>query len=130
MSGLSYHVFAVQGSSSGPTHFQAFDAVVVARLAEPGQNVVVGLQPQPLIVFAKAGEMIARAQLSESQIARLKPGQGVTVVVGKQSYPGTIKTLGLEPAAGKDQQAAYPVEVVFAVQEILRAGSGATLKLP
>jgi RND family efflux transporter MFP subunit len=106
-----------------------FDGVVVARRAEPGENVVVGLQPQPLIIFARAGEMVARLQLSESQITRLKPGQAVTVVVGGQAYPGVLKSLGLEPLAGRDR-VVYPAEVVFGVKELLRAGMGATVRLP
>lgn len=106
-----------------------FDGVVVARLAEPGQNVVVGLQPQPLITFARAGEMVAKVQLSEGQIARLKPGQAVTVLVGKQEFPGVLKTLGLEPLAGKDR-VVYPAEVLFGAKEVLRAGMGALVRLP
>jgi len=106
-----------------------FDGMVVARLAEPGQNVVVGLQPQPVLVFARAVEMVAKLRLAEGQIARLKPGQAVTVVVGKQEFPGTVKTLGLEPVAGKDP-AAYPAEVVFPVKGVLRAGIGAVVRLP
>lgn len=104
-----------------------FDAVVVARLAEPGQSVAVGLQPQPLLVLAKAGEMTARFKVSAERIGGLKVGQAVTVVIGKQDYPATLKNLGLEPV--KDG-AAYEADAVFAVKELLRAGMAATVKLP
>jgi RND family efflux transporter MFP subunit len=106
-----------------------FDAVVVTRLAEPGQHVAVGLQPQPLLVLAKAGEMAARFKVSADRIGSLKAGQAVTVVVGKQDYPATLKNLGLEPVKDKDG-AAYEADAVFAVKELLRAGVAATVKLP
>lgn len=106
-----------------------FDAVVVARLAEPGQHVAVGLQPQPLLVLAKAGEMAARFKVSADRIGSLKAGQAVTVVVGKQDYPAMLKNLGLEPVKDKDG-AAYEADAVFAVKELLRAGMAATVKLP
>lgn len=104
-----------------------FDAVVVARLVEPGQSVAVGLQPQPLLVLAKAGEMTARFRVSAERIGGLKIGQAVTVVIGKQDYPATLKNLGLEPV--KDGTA-YEADAVFAVKELLRAGMAATVKLP
>ncbi|MDP2878827.1 MAG: efflux RND transporter periplasmic adaptor subunit [Sulfuricella sp.] len=106
-----------------------FDAVVVARLAEPGQHVAVGLQPQPLLVLAKAGEMAARFKVSADRIGGLKAGQAVTVVVGKQDYPATLKNLGLEPVKDKEGTA-YEVDAVFAVKELLRAGMAAAVKLP
>ncbi|BAN34673.1 secretion protein HlyD family protein [Sulfuricella denitrificans skB26] len=106
-----------------------FDAVVVARLVEPGQNVAVGLQPQPLLVLAKAGEMVARFKVSADRIGSLKTGQAVTVAVGRQDYPATLKNLGLEPVKDKDG-AVYEVDAVFAVKELLRAGVAAVVKLP
>jgi RND family efflux transporter MFP subunit len=106
-----------------------FEAVVVARLAEPGQHVAVGLQPQPLLVLAKAGEMTARFRVSADRIGGLKAGQAVTVVIGKQDYPATLKNLGLEPVKDKDG-AAYEADAVFAVKELLRAGMAATVTLP
>lgn len=106
-----------------------FDAVVVARLAEPGQNVVVGLQPQPLLVLAKAGEMAARFRLRADRAAALKPGQSVMVVVGKQDYPATVKNIGLEPVKDKGGTA-YEADAIFAVQELLRPGTAAVVKLP
>lgn len=106
-----------------------FGAVVVARLAEPGQNVAVGLQPQPLLVLAKAGEMAARFKLPADRAGTLKPGQSVTVVVGKQDYPATLKNLGLEPVKDKDG-AAYEADAVFTVKELLRAGTAAVVRLP
>lgn len=106
-----------------------FDALVVDRRVETGQNLVVRLQPQPVLVLAKAGEMVARFRLYDSQIGPLKAGQAVTVVVGSKSYPGTLRTLGLEPVMSKDGPT-YPADVVFRTGDVLRAGTAATVKLP
>ena len=105
-----------------------FDALVVSRLVEPGQAVASGLQPQPLLVLAKSGEMLARAKLSIEQIEKLKIGQMVTVEAVQHSYSGRIKTLGLEPLA-KDASL-YSVDVVFPTKNPLRAGLPGVLKLP
>ena len=106
-----------------------FDAVVVARLAEPGQNVAVGLQPPPLLVLAKAGEMAARFRLPADRVGLLKSGQAVTVIIGKQEYPAILKALSLEPVTGKDGPA-YQADAVFTVQELLRAGTAGVVRLP
>ena len=106
-----------------------FDAVVVDRRVEPGQNLVVQLQAQPVLVLAKAGEMLARFRLYDNQIDKLRVGQAVTVVAGGKSYPGTIRTLGLEPVMTKDGPT-YPADVVFRTEDTLRAGAAATVKLP
>ena len=106
-----------------------FDAVVVADMVQPGMAVASGLQPQPLLALAKAGEMVARASLAESQIGRFKVGEAVTVTVGGQSYPGKIRALGLEPVAAKDG-AVYQADIVFQPKTVLRAGKAATVNLP
>jgi RND family efflux transporter MFP subunit len=106
-----------------------FDAVVVARLAEPGQHVAVGLQPQPLLVLAKAGEMTARFKVSADRIGSLKAGQAVSVLVGQQEFSATLKYPALEPVADKSGSA-YEVEAVFAAKELMRAGMAATVRLP
>jgi len=106
-----------------------FDALVLARQVEPGQIVASQLQPQTLFVVARAGEMIARAKIGLAQIEKLKVGDAVTVEVNKQSYSGKVKLLGLEPV-GEKGDVGYPVEVLFSVKEVLRAGTPAMLKLP
>lgn len=106
-----------------------FAAVVVARQVEPGVSVAAGLQPQTLLVLARSGEMIARAQLSAAQIDKMKAGQEATVVAGGQSYAGKIKSLGLEPVRVKNENV-YQVDVVFTSKEQLRAGAAAVVKLP
>jgi RND family efflux transporter MFP subunit len=106
-----------------------FDAIVIVRLAEPGQSVAAGLQSQMLLTLAKSGEMIARMHLTAPQMVNLKAGQAVTVRVSGISYDGKIKTLGLEPSINKDESV-YPVDVIFKSKEILRAGTQALVILP
>lgn len=106
-----------------------FDALVLERQVEPGQTVASQFQPQTLFVLARAGEMIARAKVSLAQIEKLKAGAAATVEVNHQSYSGKIKTLGLEPV-GEKNESAYPVDVLFAVKEVLRAGMPAIVRLP
>lgn len=106
-----------------------FDAVVVMRQAEPGMSVAAGLQPQILLVLARAGEMLARLHLPAAQIESLKVGQQVTVVVGGQNYDGKIRALGLEPVKVKEE-AGYQVDVSFSSKAQLRAGIAAVVKLP
>lgn len=112
-----------------------FDGVVLARQVEPGQAVASQLQPQALIVIARAGEMVARAKASLAQVEKLKAGQAVSVEAAQKSYSGKIRTLGLEPLVDKGadkagEKSEYLVDVVFPVQEILRAGTPATVRVP
>jgi RND family efflux transporter MFP subunit len=106
-----------------------FDAFVVSRDAELGLALANGLKPQTLLVLAKAGEMLARFKLYDTQIGQFKLGQALTVEANGQSYQGKIRSLGLEPLPGKDE-ATYPVEVVFYPKELLRAGMPAKVRLP
>jgi RND family efflux transporter MFP subunit len=106
-----------------------YDALVVARQAEPGMSIAAGLQAQILLVLAKSDEMLARLHLSATQIEKLKVGQALTVVVGSESYPGKIRVLGLEPVRLKDESA-YQVDVAFASKAQLRAGVAIVVKLP
>lgn len=109
-----------------------YDALVVARMVEPGQVVAAGLQPQALLVLARAGEMVARAQIGGEQIASLKTGQELAVSVGKQNFRGKIRVLGLEPGSrDKSGNPLYVLDVLFPSGDtVLRAGASATLTLP
>ena len=88
-----------------------------------------GLQPQMLLTLARSGEMIARTLLSSTQMDQLKTGQKLTVNVAGTTYAGKIKSLGMEPVSIKDEWV-YPVDVIFASRESLRAGTPALVKLP
>lgn len=91
-----------------------FDAIIVSRLAQPGQVVAAELKPQTLLIVAKSGEMLARAALPESQLASLRIGQDVTVTVGKQVFRGVLRSISLEPASrDKNGDAVYWLLAAF-----------------
>lgn len=106
-----------------------FDGIVVARNVEPGQAVSGQLQPAPLMVLAKAGEMVAKFAASVDQANALRRNQSVTVIANGKSYPGRIARVGWEPLAANGP-AAYPLEAVFPVSPLLRAGSPAKVIVP
>ncbi|MDP2829393.1 MAG: efflux RND transporter periplasmic adaptor subunit [Sulfuricellaceae bacterium] len=107
-----------------------FDAIVVSRLAQPGQVVAAGLKPQTLLIVAKSGEMLARAALPESQLGDIKVGQAATVSVGKQTFRGSIRSISLEPASrDKNGDAVYWMLAAFDPGETpLRSGMKATVE--
>lgn len=106
-----------------------FDAIVIARHVDVGQAVVSQLQSTPVVVVAEAGRMLARAAVSNKDLAAVKPGQAATVQIGDQRFHGKVMRIGLEPVTGAGQS--YPVEVEFATQgHMLRAGEPATVTLP
>lgn len=106
-----------------------FDGIVIARNVEPGQAVSGQLQPAPLLVMAKAGEMIAKFAASAEQANALRRDQAVTVVANGKSYAGRIARIGWEPIS-PNGPAAYPSEAVFPVNPLLRAGSPAKVLIP
>ncbi len=104
-----------------------FDAWVVRRNAEPGQTVISNLQAKPLVVVARAGVMLARAEVDAGRVASLTPGQAVSVSVAGQSYRGRLQRIALEP--GDDGR--YAVDVRFDTGgQLLRAGLPARIELP
>lgn len=105
-----------------------FDAVVVARNVEPGQHIVVNLKPEPAVVVARAGEMIARTILDAQQIGKATVGQSADVLVDGKRYAGRIKTLALEPST-LSGRSGYAADIVFKVPGVLRAGLPAKVNL-
>lgn len=107
-----------------------FDAIIISRLAQPGQVVAAELKPQTLLIVAKSGEMLARASLPESQLGSIKAGQAVTVSVGKQAFRGIIRGISLEPASrDKNGDAVYWLLAAFDPGETpLRSGMKAMVE--
>lgn len=104
-----------------------FAAWVIKRRAEPGQSVISNLQAEPLIVVARANEMLARAEVAGERLSSLTVGQSVSVNVGGKVYPGKLQHISLEPEAnGK-----YQLDVKFSTAgRLLRAGLPAQIELP
>lgn len=110
-----------------------FDGVVVQRSAEPGQTVVSSLKPVSLLVVAETGRMRARAEVQRDVLAKIQRGQDYNVIVANQTYPGTVKYVGLEPLDGLGGQfAQYELVVEFnpPAGAGLYAGQPAQLTLP
>lgn len=105
-----------------------FNALVIARNVEPGQHIVVNLKPEPAIVVARAGEMIARTTLDAAQIGKVAVGQSADVLVDGKRYAGRIKNLGLEPITFNGRSG-YAADIVFTFTGVLRAGLPAKVTL-
>lgn len=103
-----------------------FDAIVVARLAEPGQNVVVSMNPQPVFVLARSNEMLARAHLPSAQTKGLRMGQPLSVIIDNKSYNGKLANMVYDPG-NKDS---VTIDVQFPTTEIFTAGMPAVIRLP
>ena len=104
-----------------------FAAWVTQRNVEVGQTIVSELQAEPLVVLVDAVQMVARAQLSDSNIANFKVGNKAKVIVGDKSYQGKISHVGLSPRQGTTDQ--YIVDVSFEVgDKIYRAGQSAKVR--
>lgn len=104
-----------------------FDAVVLARNAEPGQTVVSRLEAVPLIVVAEAGRMIARVMLTGDELSGLREGLPARVKVGDRSYDGTVQSIAMEPEASPGGVPLYAVDALFSHDPatVLRAGLAA-----
>jgi RND family efflux transporter MFP subunit len=101
-----------------------FDAVVLARLAEPGLVAATPCQPNPLFTVASSLEYVARASLSPAQISRIKLGDKADVIATGASAKGEVRAIS-SLAEGK-----YGLEVAIPQTANLRAGQPVTIRLP
>jgi len=107
-----------------------FDGVVVRRQVEPGQSISAELQPAVLVVFAVAGAYVARALVPGDEAGRIAAGRPASVRVNGKDYPGTVRSVGLEPDPADIRDPRYPVTVLFQVGDtVLRAGQRAEVEL-
>lgn len=102
-----------------------FDAQVVSRLAEPGQNVVVNTSPQPVFVLARSDGMIARANLSSAQVKGLKLGQSLEVGIANQSHSGRVSNIVYDP-----NKEGVVLEIQLPLTDSSPAGTPAVIRLP
>ena len=100
-----------------------FDAVVLARHAEPGLVITSQCQPAAVVTLARAGEFIARGQISPAQAAEVKLGEEVEVSLAEHVLKGKIQAL----AADADHQ--YRLEIVLPRQTGLMVGQQASIRL-
>ena len=108
-----------------------FNALVLERNAQVGKVIAAKLKPETLFVVADADQMLARAYVSEAQLAQFKLGQAAKVLLGNERVNGTIKAIGFEPASGISNGTSYPVDVEFETgHRVLRAGQHVKVELP
>lgn len=103
-----------------------FDAWVIQRDAVVGQSVAAALQPPVLLVLGEAGAYLARARLDANTAQRLRKGARAVVRAAGNEYPGSVRSIALEP----DEQSRYPVEVVFSSDSRPQIGGTAQLEFP
>jgi len=108
-----------------------YDALVLKLLVQKGQAVSSRYRAAALMVVARANKMIARTQLSASQLTGLKTGDKASVIINGKTVAGRIKRLAMEPVPGQ-QQAIYDVDVEFDREPDsgIRKGQSAKIVLP
>lgn len=80
----------------------------------------------PLMSVAEKDKYEAFALVPLSAISKLKIGGRSNVSISKKSYPGTISTIGLEPANTEGKEKVYEVRVLFGSGgKLLRSGQPA-----
>lgn len=104
-----------------------FAARVLERHIMPNEVLIQDRQAKVLLVLARRDVMQARTAVPAARLARLSPGDPVSVRVGDKAYPGRITELGLLPRGGQ-----FPVVVEFAVsgEDALFPGMSADVELP
>lgn len=107
-----------------------FNAIVLARNAQPGQVIATEFEQVPLVVVAAADKMLARLLVSEAELRIMTKGKAVKVTVGDQTFKGKIQSISLEPLDNKKSTKHYPVDVEFGVQNVvLRSGLAAKVDI-
>lgn len=100
-----------------------FDAVVLARLAEPGMATS-QCQPSALLRLARADEILARFELGAAQAATLRLGMPATVRTAGLSHAGKVH------AIQASARGSYLVDVAIPRAPDLLAGMDASVRLP
>jgi RND family efflux transporter MFP subunit len=101
-----------------------FDAIVLARMAEPGLVAASPCQPTPLFTVARAGELVAYMTLNPDQAARIRLGSKAEVQAGETRIKGQIRAISPQ----KDGK--YRLEVALPREKGLMPGQQAKFQLP
>lgn len=101
-----------------------FDALILARHAEPGLVIASQCQPAAVVTVARADELIARAQINAAQAAGLALGSEVEVAVAEVTLVGKVQAV----TVGVDNR--YSLDVVVPRQSGLLVGQAARIRLP
>ncbi len=103
-----------------------FNAVVLARRAEPGMAVAAQCQPPALVSLARADEILARVHLSPRQASAIRPGMRAEVAVAGTTHVGVVR--GVTHQGGGETP--YTVDVIIPRKDGLVAGLPAAVRLP
>jgi len=104
-----------------------FPAWVTQRNVEVGQTIISKLQAEPLVVLVEANRMVARAQISNSNISNLQIGHKAGVIIGETVYQGEVAQIAVSPSQGTTDE--YAVDVLFEVaKKVYRAGQPAKVR--
>lgn len=101
-----------------------FDVLILSRQAEPGLVITSQCQPATIVSVARADEFVARAMISASQAAGIRPGAEAEVLLAESSLKGKVRSL----SAGTDYR--YSLEVALPRNAGLLVGQSATIRLP
>jgi RND family efflux transporter MFP subunit len=93
-----------------------FEAIVLARMAEPGLVAATPCQPNPLFTLARADELVASAALTPDQAARIQLGGKAEVQAGDRKLKGQVRSL----SQGEDGK--YRLEVAIPREKGLMPG--------
>lgn len=101
-----------------------FEALILARQAEPGLIVASQCQPPALFSVARAEEILVRALIDGTQAAQMRLGAEAQVSVGERKLVGRLASL----AALEDGR--YALDVAIAREPGMLAGQPALVMLP
>lgn len=109
-----------------------FNGRVLAVHVQPGEAVVNRLEAMPLVTLVDHKRMLARTQVDERALMRLKVGDKVQVGIRGGWLDGLIASLGYDPVSRSDKGATYWLEAEFYPDEVmeLRSGEKLVIRLP
>ena len=107
-----------------------FNAIVLARNAQPGQIIATEFEQLPLVVVAAADKMLAQLMVPEEELGKMQKGKSVKITVAENVFTGQIQSVSLEPLSDKKVTKKYPVNVEFDVDNnVLRSGLSAKVSI-
>lgn len=103
-----------------------FDAVILKVLRNKGESINARIETPLMMIIAEAGRIKASGSVAGDALAEIKTGQDAKVTVSGKSYNGKVNAIGLEPIKGTNL---YQVDVEFKTNDLIRAGSKASINL-
>lgn len=101
-----------------------FDALIIARLGEPGLVITHPCQPAPVFSVARADELAARATMDAGPAGSVRLGGEAEVLVAGKPVKGKVAGITAQP------DGRYAVEVAIPRREGQMAGQPVTIRLP